>query len=318
MPDARQQEYNRRLVGEHVHYCHSMLVSELLQAEWTVESRDQIHFSGDDIENYRTPKDEGDLRYDFSDEAEVYDHAMALINVDDDSFERYLSLCCGIENPAADLDGEELEDVYPDEYGKYLDVVEAINWHTDADWDEEDFVHYLENCLGKDHDDLYEDAEIYEWWCVSSWLAAELKDKGEAILDNEYGTWWGRQCSGQAILLDYVITQIEQEHHWMFADPGEPINSSAPDVWEVLKGWRNPKPFQYQINEKMYRESYKWAYQHTIAVKRNAVPEPYFSNDVTPFLVWGWRDLDTGDMALAFWHESSCDVCKKTETESYE
>src|SRR5579864_5766786 len=50
--------------------------------------------------------------------------------------------------------------------------------------------------------------EIYEWWIVSDWLAEKLKKQGEPILDNNYGTWWGRTTTGQAIFLDEVIEDI--------------------------------------------------------------------------------------------------------------
>lgn len=47
--------------------------------------------------------------------------------------------------------------------------------------------------------------EIYEWYMVSNYFAEELKAKGECIL---YGNIWGRQGTGQAVLLDYVIGEI--------------------------------------------------------------------------------------------------------------
>lgn len=53
--------------------------------------------------------------------------------------------------------------------------------------------------------------EIYEWWVVSDWLAEQLEKHGEAMLINDYGTWWGRTCFGQAIYLDSVIEEIWDE-----------------------------------------------------------------------------------------------------------
>ena len=53
-----------------------------------------------------------------------------------------------------------------------------------------------------------EPQEIYEWWLVSRWLEFNLKMRGEPILSNEYGTWWGRCCTGQAIYMDGVIEEI--------------------------------------------------------------------------------------------------------------
>ena len=48
--------------------------------------------------------------------------------------------------------------------------------------------------------------EIYEWWMVSSYLADKLSAYGEPIIEGE--NIWGRTCSGQAILLDSVISSI--------------------------------------------------------------------------------------------------------------
>lgn len=50
--------------------------------------------------------------------------------------------------------------------------------------------------------------DIFEWWVVSDWLANKLKEQGEPIIDNDFGTWWGRTCSGQAIYMDGVINDI--------------------------------------------------------------------------------------------------------------
>jgi predicted Zn-ribbon and HTH transcriptional regulator len=56
-----------------------------------------------------------------------------------------------------------------------------------------------------------EPQEIFEWWIVTEWLAKKLQDKGEAILDWGNNFYWGRTCTGQAILLDGVISEICEE-----------------------------------------------------------------------------------------------------------
>lgn len=53
--------------------------------------------------------------------------------------------------------------------------------------------------------------EILEYWFVSEYFYRKLKDKGEAVIDTDYGHIWGRTCSGQAILLDYIIGKIGDE-----------------------------------------------------------------------------------------------------------
>ena len=51
--------------------------------------------------------------------------------------------------------------------------------------------------------------EPYEFWIVSDWLGGKLKEKGEIVCDDFLGfTIWGRCATGQAILLDYVISKI--------------------------------------------------------------------------------------------------------------
>ena len=61
--------------------------------------------------------------------------------------------------------------------------------------------------------DLYheEHAEIYTWYLITDWLADKLTKKGEPILNNEYGTWWGRTTFGQLIVADSVIHEIAEE-----------------------------------------------------------------------------------------------------------
>jgi hypothetical protein len=59
--------------------------------------------------------------------------------------------------------------------------------------------------------DSWEVQEIYEWWVVSDWLREKLRDKGNPILENDYGSWWGRRTTGQAIKMDGVIREIVKE-----------------------------------------------------------------------------------------------------------
>jgi len=55
-------------------------------------------------------------------------------------------------------------------------------------------------------------AEVYEWWIVTDWFANKLKAKGEIILEDFFNlTIWGRQGTGQAILLDWVVGSIAED-----------------------------------------------------------------------------------------------------------
>ena len=54
--------------------------------------------------------------------------------------------------------------------------------------------------------------DIFEWWLVSSFLGDKLIEIGEPVIKREYGGYiWGRTTTGQAILLDYAISQICQD-----------------------------------------------------------------------------------------------------------
>jgi len=68
--------------------------------------------------------------------------------------------------------------------------------------------------------------ESLEYWAVSEWLARKLEEKGEPVLYDFLGfNIWGRSCSGQAIQLDGVMSEIAhnmnilegQENHSMWA-----------------------------------------------------------------------------------------------------
>lgn len=52
--------------------------------------------------------------------------------------------------------------------------------------------------------------EVMEWWLVSDYMIRKLKEIGEPVLENDYGEWWGRQCSGQAVKMDYVIDRLQE------------------------------------------------------------------------------------------------------------
>jgi len=56
--------------------------------------------------------------------------------------------------------------------------------------------------------DFDEYPEPLEYWIVSPFLAEKLKDRGEVIIDEYMAPIWGRETSGQAILLDSVIVDI--------------------------------------------------------------------------------------------------------------
>lgn len=72
-----------------------------------------------------------------------------------------------------------------------------------------------------------ETAEIFEWWIVSSYLLSRLKDEGECVIDG-YPNLWGRCSTGQAILLDGVISRICEGMGILDGQPNSWANS--PDI----------------------------------------------------------------------------------------
>ena len=94
---------------------------------------------------------------------------------------------------------DEIENMYLSDE-QILDYAGEI----DKDSTEEERQDVIQNW----RDDGQDMQEIFEWWVVSDWLAKKLREVGEPILENDYGTWWGRTCTGQAILLDGVIENI--------------------------------------------------------------------------------------------------------------
>ncbi len=53
--------------------------------------------------------------------------------------------------------------------------------------------------------------DVLEWWLVTDWLARQLQDEGEVIVEDYGCCWWGRQTSGQALYMDSVIQSIAEE-----------------------------------------------------------------------------------------------------------
>lgn len=102
-----------------------------------------------------------------------------------------------------------------DELREELDCELSSPDTTREKWEQlENDISLLENADGE--------REIFEWWACSSWMIKKLKEQGEAILETDFGDWWGRQTTGQAILLDGCISRIAfdmeilecQENDW--------------------------------------------------------------------------------------------------------
>jgi hypothetical protein len=96
-------------------------------------------------------------------------------------------------------------------------IEEYLTHQTDLDPDDWNELPFDEReTLGQEHGFEPEPHEIYEWWGVTPYLAQRLSGIGQPILDNDFGTWWGRTCTGQAIYIDHVIARLLRDG---FVDP---------------------------------------------------------------------------------------------------
>jgi hypothetical protein len=105
---------------------------------------------------------------------------------------------------------------YPEYYGTYARFeggteeqrdaeIERLEELFEADGTETD---QLQSEINDLNDLETEGAEIFEWWAISSYLAEKLKENGYCILSDGNNEYWGRTTSGQAILLDSIISKI--------------------------------------------------------------------------------------------------------------
>ena len=95
----------------------------------------------------------------------------------------------------------ELKNEYEDAFYDIEDKIDILTSIEERIEDIEEQIEELEH--GQD-----EPKEVLEWWLVTGWFEEKLKNYGEVFVEIFGETWWGRTCSGQAILLDYVIGKI--------------------------------------------------------------------------------------------------------------
>ena len=139
---------------------------------------------------------------------------------DQDILKRDSSLVSDMLSAAHDLpdrlsDEWQLESVtnlYPDP--SEWDAAQCLAWldehisASDIEWHYRDDPEYWASALQALVEDHAEPAEIYEWWAVNDWLAEKLEEIGEPVLSNSYGHWWGRTCTGQAMIMDGTLQRV--------------------------------------------------------------------------------------------------------------
>jgi hypothetical protein len=170
--DGQNQDIKGRFVGQHV-YCNVNSLVEYCLSKGFEDPDSPVNF--DAIENYYSyPEYSGE-------------HANFEGGSDDDR----------------DAEIERLRDLQSDLYDKIEEetdqsVIDTIEAQRDKIEEEITELNNLET----------EPAEIFEWWAVSSFLFDKLREQGCTVVDAGSCYVWGRQTTGQAILLDGVITRI--------------------------------------------------------------------------------------------------------------
>jgi len=93
---------------------------------------------------------------------------------------------------------------------EYLTEEEIIKYHLDEIELDDDSNEITSDML----DDFRYDnpKEIFEWYLVSDWFLDRLREINEPIIDNDYGEYWGRCCTGQSIYLDYNMQELAFEY----------------------------------------------------------------------------------------------------------
>ena len=232
---TKNQDIKRAFVAREVGECVSVLVHELAQkAEQFPEYEDDLMDAFRGVPDYQEAAEaEGWKRATdgtFYQESEsqfylsVNLHERGQLNVSvhhvsepgQGSNGKEVWAYVGTDDEAVNLDCSECLDITdPDELKEYLVGLEIMWADDELHEDEEcgftvsDASDWQELCQDEDIETDGYESEIFEHWTVSGFLARKLAKHGHRVLDDFFGlTIWGRPTSGQAILLDGVISDI--------------------------------------------------------------------------------------------------------------
>lgn len=50
--------------------------------------------------------------------------------------------------------------------------------------------------------------DVFEWWAISDYFMRQLRERGYVVYTDSYYNYWGRTTTGQAILLDGIVSRI--------------------------------------------------------------------------------------------------------------
>ena len=87
---------------------------------------------------------------------------------------------------------------------------------SNEEWFESLFLQHreVENADREEEEEVeYETREPYEFWAVSNYFGEFLQKKDELVTDVWGFYLWGRETTGQSILLDHVFQEFVKEHY---------------------------------------------------------------------------------------------------------
>ena len=228
---VKVQDTAARLLAQDVYHVDSCLVDELLRHGDSV-GRERVHVMGEELP--------GDLAQEWS-----WENVRGL-TVDPDDWD--LEQCReylddhGAGYPDPDPWGMDREDLVRAVYGDAVwDELEANDGHDPDDGPAPTLSEEAAKAAAESENDLrvtlsamidretvdgiddWRDAvrehsqdnppDVYEWYRVSPWLLGKLHEIGEVTIDNAYGEWWGRTCTGQGVIMDGTFQKIAELLH---------------------------------------------------------------------------------------------------------
>jgi len=179
--------------------CDSSLIDELIKLEHTTAGPQDLAraFSYDEIENLYPDASSWDAetcRDWIREHCEGEQPTRPVVAVDpEDGTVPHAAGCATHTVPAAECT-----------CGKADGTLEVLDPDADTDDGRHGYLTELRQVVA----DHAEAAEVFEWWRVSSWLCDQLRAAGYVVLDNGYGHWWGRTCTGQAVIMDGTLQTV--------------------------------------------------------------------------------------------------------------
>ena len=217
LSESSKQNICGYYVQQEVQQCVSSLVSSVIGLA------DQYREVDSELETYELQ--EGFCGYDYREAAEQHindceyiDDLLEMAEQVGDKDEAMLAAGYDVDNPPiedqADPDDPESEDKPYESFDDFFYDRKLVD---DEDRILEALRAYIIERLDNNPEDFCNEfdvnfyeypREVYEYWLVSDWMGRHLTDRGYLVVEWMNLTIWGRQTSGQAILLDYVIRVI--------------------------------------------------------------------------------------------------------------